>query len=397
MERRAIVLSPWLPTRARPFAGTFVVDFAATIAPLYASGPILVRMDDTFRTRVPWLAGRATRGLVRRRARTMSLDVGSALDVPLPVPVDSGWYERMTLAEKLSAGLRPLVARARVGSAWPDVHGHVGIVSGPMALRLPRGCDVFLYEHSSFAIDLLESDPRAARLYRRAVERARAILPVNAQLTRRLQGLFPDMAAKIREHPNSVDASRFPIRHRTGPLERLIYIGNLKPEKGTRRMLAALELIVRAHPGASLTIVGDGPDRDWLTNHPLRSHLDIRPPVPAEMVPELLLDHDVLLHLSEAETFGLTAVEAILSGMPVLVTATDGSEAVVSPIAGIAGRIIDQPATPDSVLAAYEEIRENRSRLDPAAARRDIVERYDRPAVASRILELTGDLRSLSV
>ncbi len=393
MDRGAIVLSPWLPTRSRPFAGTFVVDFAAAIEPIYPNGLNFVRLDDTFRAKPSWPVQRAARGVVKQRARTMTVGFGSALDVPLPVPADSGWYERMVQAQRLGAALRPLIDRARVGNSWPDLHGHLGIISGPLALNLPRGCDVFLYEHSSFAIDLLEADARAATLYRKAIGRSAAVLPVNARLTRRLQVLFPEHASKVREHPNSVDASRFESRRRVGPLERLIYVGNLKPEKGTRRMLEALEGIVAEHPGVSLTLVGDGPDRSWLANHPLQAHLDIRPPVPAGQVPGLLLEHDVLLHLSEAETFGLTALEAILSGMPVLVAATDGSETVVRPIEKLAGKIIEQPASPRSVLAAYREIRDNPPRLDPVAARRHIVERYDRPAVASKLKALISEMR----
>lgn len=393
IDRGALVLSPWLPTRTRPFAGTFVVDFAAAIEPLYPNGLTFVRLDDTFRAKPSWLTQRAARGLVKRRAKTMTFGFGSALDVPLPVPTEAGWYERMVQARRLSPALRPLIDRVRVDNTWPDLHGHVGIISGPLTLEAPRGCEVFLYEHSSFAIDLLEADGRAATLYSKAVERSAAVLPVNARLARRLQALFPEQASKFREHPNSLDASRFESRRRVGPLERLIYVGNLKPEKGTRRMMEALEAIVADFPGVSLTLVGDGPDRSWLANHPLRAHLDLRPPVPAGQVPGLLLEHDVLLHLSEAETFGLTAAEAILSGMPVLVSATDGSETVVRPIEEMVGRVIEQPASPRSVLAAYREIRDNPPRLDQVAARRHIVERYDRPAVASKIKDLASEMR----
>jgi glycogen synthase len=394
IDRCAIVLSPWLPTRGRPFAGNFVVDFASTIAPIYGNRLTFVRIDDTFRARVPWLIQRAAKGIVKQRAKTMAIAAGSgAVDVPLPVPTDSGWYERMVVAQQLGAGLRPLVDRVRVGGSWPDLHGHVGIISGPMALKMGRECNLFLYEHSSFAIELLEADEKATAIYRKVIDRSAAILPVNARLTRRLQALFPQHAEKIREHPNSVDASRFDWKRRVAPLHRLLYIGNLKPEKGTRRMLEALEAIIAVHPDVSLTLVGDGLDRNWLINHPLRAYLDVRQAVPASQVPELLQDHDVLLHLSEAETFGLTAVEAILSGMPVIVAATDGSETVVRPIEEMAGRIIEQPCRPRSVLAAYQEIRHRPLRLDPIAARRHVMERYDRPAVASRIKVMASEMR----
>jgi glycosyltransferase involved in cell wall biosynthesis len=81
---------------------------------------------------------------------------------------------------------------------------------------------------------------------------------------------------------------------------------------------------------------------------------------------------DLLVHLSDGETFGLTAIEAVASGMPVLVTSTDGSELVIRPLEPDVGTILSQTMTPSDVADAYGELRDAPARLDLASARRKL-------------------------
>jgi glycosyltransferase involved in cell wall biosynthesis len=96
----------------------------------------------------------------------------------------------------------------------------------------------------------------------------------------------------------------------------------------------------------------------------------------------------MLLHLSEAETFGLTSIEAVLTGMPVLVSETDGSNAVIRPIEHQAGAIVAQPAGPTDVFDAYEELRGSPGRLDLRSARRHLEDAYDIRQVGRRLTNL---------
>src|SRR5438067_2251634 len=74
----------------------------------------------------------------------------------------------------------------------------------------------------------------------------------------------------------------------------------------------------------TLTVVGDGPMRDAVIERAaalgVAEKVTVRPGVPPEQVPEIYASHDVLVHLSSFETFGMTVVEAVGSGLPTIVT-----------------------------------------------------------------------------
>ena len=102
----------------------------------------------------------------------------------------------------------------------------------------------------------------------------------------------------------------------TGPLA--IYAGRLTHEKEVNLLLEAWPTVA-ARTGAHLVIVGDGPARQsmrqraqgnglsWLAYEPVR-----------ERLADLLAAADVYVAPCSVETFGLAALEALVSGTPVL-------------------------------------------------------------------------------
>jgi glycogen(starch) synthase len=386
--RHGVVISPWLPTPAKPFAGTFVVDFAKSLAEAYGSAPLLVHLDDAFRTRTPFLTELATKALTRSRARKISARSGASLTVPIPVSDGAGWLERMDMAMRIGPSIKALLRSTGSSQSPPDVHAHLGIMSGSLALNAVGRNRVFVYEHSAFALELIEADERAHKIYAQVMSMAAGVLPVNEHLATRIRNLFPEHANKVRVHPNSIDVRRFAFRDRKPPLTKLLYIGNLKPEKGTRRLVDALRKIRGSYEDVTLAVAGQGPDVGYLKENAHRDNITVLPPVPPNEVPSLLHEFDMLLHLSEAETFGLTSIEAVLTGMPVLVSETDGSNAVIRPIEHESGTIVDQPAGPTEVFEAYEELRGSPGRLDLHSARRHLEDAYDIRQVGRRLADL---------
>jgi glycogen(starch) synthase len=365
-----------------------VVDFAKTLDDAYGSVPMLVHLDDAFRTRTPFLTGLATKALTRIRARRISADSGASLTVPIPVSVGAGWLERMEMAMRIGPSIRSLLRSGGTDKSPPDIHAHLGIMSGSFALNAAGRNRVFVYEHSAFALELVEADERAHKIYAQVMAMAAGVFPVNEHLATRIRTLFPEHANKVHMHPNSIDVRRFEFRDRKPPLTKLLYIGNLKPEKGTRRLVDALGKIRGRYGDVTLAVAGLGPDIGYLKENVHRDNITILPPVPPSEVPALLHEFDMLLHLSEAETFGLTSIEAVLTGMPVLVSETDGSNAVIRPIEHQAGAIVAQPARPTDVFDAYEELRGSPGRLDLRSARRHLEDTYDIRQVGRRLANL---------
>jgi hypothetical protein len=117
-------------------------------------------------------------------------------------------------------------------------------------------------------------------------------------------------------------------------------------------------------------------------------------------VAALMHEHDLLVHLSERETFGMTMVEAIATGTPVLVARSDGAQATMAGLQGRAGLLIDVPGDgdPAAVARAYAELRAALPRLDLPGARAELLARYGREAVATQLRHYyRGDLPMLDV
>lgn len=313
------------------------------------------------------------------------------LHLPIPVPVGSGWFERGRTSRDVARVLEPIISGEGEGV---DVHAHIGIMSGSAVHRWPRGgWRLFVYEHSSFVVQLLTEDDSARSLYGETVARAERVMCVNPRMAAALRDLYPAFGERIDTHPNAVEFARFGHVERKGPLRRWLYIGNLKPAKGTRRLLSAFEKAMKRWGDLSLTLVGAGADLEWLAHQGLGSHVRVLPPLAPRDVPRVMGEADLLVHLSEGETFGLTAIEAVASGLPVLLTSTDGSELVMRPVIDEAGAIVSTRPSDEEVLAAYSELRDVPERLNLTAARGALESRYGIVAVRDRLAQVLSQGR----
>jgi glycosyltransferase involved in cell wall biosynthesis len=113
-----------------------------------------------------------------------------------------------------------------------------------------------------------------------------------------------------------------------------LFVGRLDRQKGLPDLLAAANIAIAAHSGWHLGIIGDGPERDWLTQQlatssSLRSHvhwLGRRGDIPS-----LLKTANVLVLPSLWEGMPNVVLEAMAAGLPVVGTAVEGTEDLVIP------------------------------------------------------------------
>lgn len=105
--------------------------------------------------------------------------------------------------------------------------------------------------------------------------------------------------------------------------ERLvIYVGRIAEEKALDLVIRGFAKAKRAGLGVRLLIVGDGPDREKLMQ--LRADLNAENtilfagPRPSEQIPDYYRAADAFISASLTETQGMTFIEALASGLPVL-------------------------------------------------------------------------------
>jgi alpha-1,6-mannosyltransferase len=179
---------------------------------------------------------------------------------------------------------------------------------------------------------------------------------------------FAGLEVALRRVPLGVDLSTFRPTERppsTGPA-RLVYAGRLSPEKNPAAVIGAMRVLADADRPARLDVYGDGPAlsslRRQASDLPVTFHGHIHDRRKLAVALSLA---DVAFAPSVAETFGLSILEAMACGTPVVTSSTGGAPELLAPRTGVA-----VPATPDGLAAGALEILSWPASERRAAARR---------------------------
>ncbi|HEY3056295.1 MAG TPA: N-acetyl-alpha-D-glucosaminyl L-malate synthase BshA, partial [Thermoanaerobaculia bacterium] len=137
--------------------------------------------------------------------------------------------------------------------------------------------------------------------------------------------------------PNFVDPDRFQ-HHRSAfchmfgaSTDKLVcHVSNFRPVKRVMDVIGVFEKVSRVVP-SRLMMIGDGPDRSraeaYCREHQLRDRVFFLGNVPN--LEEILGGSDLFLLPSESESFGMAALEAMASEVPVIATRAGGLPEVI--------------------------------------------------------------------
>ncbi len=144
-----------------------------------------------------------------------------------------------------------------------------------------------------------------------------------------------------------------------------------------------------AEDGSELRIYGDGSQREKLekqadeTGLPGISFMGM---IPNAEMPEALKESDVFCCVSDSESFGVSAVEAMACGIPVIATDTEGFVEVMGEDAGFIVPRNDVRAVADKMKLLYEDRALRRSMGE--AGRKRVLDNYDWNRNVDTMLEL---------
>jgi glycosyltransferase involved in cell wall biosynthesis len=155
---------------------------------------------------------------------------------------------------------------------------------------------------------------------------------------------------RIHKLPRGVDFSKFhPAKAANGAWRRLglpekgarlIYVGRVSREKNLDALADMFPSLAARLPGATLTIVGDGPYRLGLeARFAGRADVHFTGVVQGEDLAGVFAAADLLVFPSLTDTFGNSVVEALASGVPCVVSNEGGPPEIV--VAGECGLIFD--------------------------------------------------------
>lgn len=195
--------------------------------------------------------------------------------------------------------------------------------------------------------------------------------------------------------PNGVDVRRFsdpgpPAQGLPGS-RRILWVARLDPQKGFPVMVRAFARVAAELDDVSLVVVGDGRDRDalGLLSKADRDRVAVLGTVAHDHLPAYHAAADVFASPATGqESFGITLVEAMAAGLPVVATDIPGYREVLTD--GVEGLLVP-PGDPDALAGALRRVLTDpdlASRL--AAAGRGRAEGYSWDAVAPRLEAVYG-------
>jgi glycosyltransferase involved in cell wall biosynthesis len=184
-------------------------------------------------------------------------------------------------------------------------------------------------------------------------------------VTRATCTMFPQIASHCRTVPMGVSPDAFSRRYQNSHTDnssprRLLFVGRISPEKGVHILLDAFESIIRQYPDATLTIVGP----EWIAPREDITDLCLERDVVASLAPFYrnsyllqlkqmlspeaakrvafagLVAHsdiptwfgraDIYISPSLYESFGVTLIEAMAAGLPVVSTRVGAAPELIS-------------------------------------------------------------------
>jgi len=325
---------------------------------------------------------------------------------------------RAAVADHLEAFADRVEAfRTREGARYDLIHSHYWL-SGLSGLDLARRWDVPLVHmfHTLGAIKNAvargssdtEPPERISAEIRIAggADRIVAATPIErADLAWHL-GADPVRVAVI---PCGVDVELFrprpsePARQRLGldAEHVLLFVGRLTPIKGLETLLRALAVLRSdglARSRLTLLVVGGAKGDEAGSEHLRRvaselgvgAWVDFRGPQPQDVLPDYYAAADVCLMPSRYESFGMVALEAMASGVPVIASRAGGLAVTVQD--GVTGRLVPEGDVSALARAVAALLGDEPARRALGVRGVEWARRYAWPAIGRSVADLYSEL-----
>jgi len=257
------------------------------------------------------------------------------------------------------------------------------------------------------------------------IQYADLITGSSGHITKLISERFPEYRERCHTLYNGFDGERFAnARITRGAKERprsVLFVGRLSPEKGIHTLFEAMSQVVTRRPDCRLDLVGststlpmeyiigisqepsvkalrsyyDGTIcndyqaylRQRAENEPLRGKVRFVGTVPQADLPAWYAGADVLANPSFSESFGMSLVEGMATGLPVVATRVGGMKEIVQN--GVTG-YLEEPGNAEGIAAALLDCLDSSDRRDAlgSAGRRRALELFSWSARCDRLVEL---------
>jgi len=291
------------------------------------------------------------------------------------------------------ACFRAILRRVCAERGTPDiVHAHfLGVAAIAAPICREKNLPLVITEHTSA---LNAPDPGAAlvKTMRKTYPLADALLAVSSLLAGSILRCTGERATVV---PNIIDTQSFgAVKESNVPGKpfRFAASGFLLHRKGYDLLLRAAGELCRRGYDLTLTVFGDGPERETLEKlaetEGIRGRVDFRGQCTRKELGDAYAQMDAFVLASRRETFGVVYIEAMAVGLPVIATRCGGPEDFVTEENGILIPVDDESA----LIDAMERMMLRREDYDSAAISADIRRKFAPETIAAQLTEIYKEI-----
>jgi glycosyltransferase involved in cell wall biosynthesis len=177
---------------------------------------------------------------------------------------------------------------------------------------------------------------------RHLIDQSYEVICCSDYMANQIYSAFNVQSERLHVIPNGVNVAKFAGKVSTLPIKRryakngeriVCFVGRLVHEKGVHVLIGAIPKVLEAIPNVNFVIVGEGGMKDYLAkeawNFGVADHVFFTGFVDEETLISIYRASDAAVFPSLYEPFGITALEAMASRTPVIVTATGGLAEIV--------------------------------------------------------------------
>jgi len=228
--------------------------------------------------------------------------------------------------------LRPVLGRIDPDVAYIDFGRAAVAARAPLqALEIPFA----VHFHGADVTSHL-SDPAYRTALHKVFRDADALVVASHHIRRLLvlEGAPPEKIRVVRLGVNleGVEPLSWEKRKETGPS--IVFLGRMVPKKHPIALVEAFRLVKEEVPQATLTLIGDGPERNRvsrrISRHELQDHVTMTGALPRQEALSIVrkhwvyAQHSVTTRSGDQEGFGISLSEAAMLELPVVSTLHDG-------------------------------------------------------------------------
>jgi glycosyltransferase involved in cell wall biosynthesis len=381
-ERNAAALSPMSRRKFRPTVLHVTADYPDLNKPINtlavknfidANDEVLHRIISLNRTATPWRF-RVTDGGGHADPRMVSVRYAG---LPLGVQLATSMYVVARLSHAIIK---------RQGWQFDVIHAHKFTYDGLAAywLSLWTGKPLICSVRGEVEDKVFRFKPHYAPLYRRVAEHCRRLYYVSAWFRPEMQRRFGIGPEKERLLPNFVHIPQIVPRAEFRHNAFVSVMSFDDKRKGLDMLLPAFKQVVARVPDATLDLIGRGaPERlreiqNLINRDGLAQNVRLIGPVEHNELLHRLGSYAGLLLPSRHETFGMSYIEALLSGVAILYSNGTGVDGYLD---GIQGAFGADPYSPDSIRNAILALitQQQSAREWLLKNRREVLARFDSP------------------